>query len=109
MNAELRLNVKEVGTVLAHNEEKRRQLTAMRAQLLDGIRGKTGDAELMARFDSEWAENMGLSLKSPSLRREAWEAAVASQAVTWMPRDQLERYATVYGAIRDQTALFNAG
>jgi hypothetical protein len=109
MDAELRLNVNEVDKVLAHNEEKRQQLAAMRAQLLDGIRAKAGDAALMARFDSDWKKNMGLSLKTPSLRREAWEAAVASQAVTWMPRDQLERYATVYGAMRDQAALFNGG
>jgi len=50
-----------------------------------------------------------MSLQSPSLRREAWEAAVASQAVTWMPHESLEKYANTYAEMRDVTALFNGG
>jgi len=50
-----------------------------------------------------------MSFKRPSLSREAWETAVANQAVTWMPRDALQRYASVYGWIRDTGAFSNAG
>jgi hypothetical protein len=46
-----------------------------------------------------------LNLKRPSLRREARETAVANQAVTWMPREGLERYASVYTWIRDMSTL----
>jgi hypothetical protein len=109
MDVELRANVKEVDLVLAHNERRFNALETMRSELLKGMRDKTDDAELMARLRRDWHDAINLSLKSPTLHREAWEAAVANQAVTWMPREQLERYATIYGAMRDKAALFNNG
>lgn len=109
MDAELRANVTEVGKVLAHNEQRLGELETMRTALRAGIRKGMTDAELMQRLEHEWRSALDLSLQSPTLHREAWEAAVANQAVTWMPRAQLERYATVYGAMRDQIALFNGG
>lgn len=105
MNAELRETIKEVNAALEHNEKKRLALHALREQLLTEIRGKTPDAELMRRFDREWRPMMQLDLETPGMRREAWEAAVANQAVTWLPREALERYAAAYGAIRDHNAI----
>ena len=109
MDAELRANIKEVDMVLAHNEARYDALDKMRTELLDGMRNKASDADLMARLRSDWRGAVNLSLKSPTLHREAWETAVANQAVTWMPREQLERYATIYGALRDQDALTKNG
>lgn len=105
MNAELRETIKEVSKALEHNEKKRLAIHQMREQLLAGIRAKTSDAELMKRFDQEWRPMMRLDLDTPGLRREAWEAAVANQAVTWLPRETLENYAGAYGAIRDTSNL----
>jgi hypothetical protein len=45
---------------------------------------------------------------TPSLRREAWEAAVASQAATWMTHATLEKYANCYAEIRDFSAQSGA-
>jgi hypothetical protein len=104
MNAELRSTVKEVDKALEHNEKKRKALHQVREQLAAGIRAKTSDAELMKRYAQEWAEMMRLDLDTPSLHREAWEAAVANQSVTWMPREKLENYAGAYGAIRDTSS-----
>jgi hypothetical protein len=101
MNAELRGSIKAVSAALEHNEKKRQALHQVRDQLLAGIRAKTSDAELMKRFEQEWAGMMRLDLDTPSLHREAWEAAVANQAVTWLPREALEDYAGAYGALRD--------
>jgi hypothetical protein len=109
MNAELRETIKEVSAALEHNEKKRLAIHEVRKQLLAGIRAKTSDAELMKRFELEWQEALRLDLDTPGLRREAWEAAVANQAVTWMPREQLERYAGAYGSIRDTSALTYSG
>jgi hypothetical protein len=109
MNAELRSTIKEISTSLAYNEKRRLAIHKMREQLLAGIRGKTSDAELMKRFDSEWRPMMQLDLNTPGLRREAWEAAVANQAVTWLPREALENYAGAYGAIRDTSSLTYSG
>jgi hypothetical protein len=105
MNAELRATIKEVNAALEHNEKKRQTLRQVREQLLAGIRAKTSDAELMKRYTQEWAEMMRLDLNTPTLHREAWETAVANQAVTWMTREQLENYATAYGAIRDTSSV----
>jgi hypothetical protein len=104
MNAELRGTIKEVSNALEHNEKKRQALHQVHDQLLAGIRAKTGDAELMKRFQQEWAEMVRLDLDTPALHREAWETAVANQALTWLPREALENYALAYGAIRDTSA-----
>lgn len=104
MNTELRSTVSEVDKALEHNEKKRKALHQVREQLAAGIRTKTSDAELMKRYAQEWAEMMRLDLDMPTLHREAWEAAVANQSVTWMPREKLENYAGAYGAIRDTSS-----
>jgi hypothetical protein len=109
MNVELRQTIKEVNAALAHNEKKRLALHQVQNQLLTAIRSKTSDAELMQRFNREWAEMMRLDLDTPTLRREAWETAVANQAVTWMPRASLEGYAGAYGAIRDVSTSVYSG
>jgi hypothetical protein len=101
MDAELRDTIKQVTQSLEHNETKARELHQVREQLLAGIQARTGDAELMKRYEQEWKPMMRLNMDTPSLHREAWEAAVANQAVTWMRREDLERYAGAYGAIRD--------
>jgi hypothetical protein len=109
MNAELRSTIKDVSAALEHNEKKRQSLHQVRDQLLAGIRAKTSDAELMKRFNQEWAEMMRLDLDTPPMHREAWETAVANQAVTWLPREQLENYAAAYGAIRDTSTSTYSG
>jgi hypothetical protein len=109
MQVELRENIKDVKEVLAFNEPKRQALEQVRNQMLTAIRGKTSDAELMRRFEQEWKPAVRLSFRRPSLSREAWETAVANQAVTWMPREALQRYASAYGWIRDTGAFANTG
>jgi hypothetical protein len=109
MNVELRQTIKEVSAALEHNEKKRLALHQVQNQLLAGIRSKTSDAELMQRFNREWAEMVRLDLDTPTLHREAWEAAVANQSVTWLPRASLENYAGAYGAIRDVSTSAYSG
>jgi hypothetical protein len=109
MNVELRANIEDVAKSLEYNEKNRLALHQVRKQLLDGIRGKTGDAELMKRYEQEWADTVRLNMSTPTLRREAWETAVANQAVTWLPRETLKRYAGAYSALRDTTTLTYGG
>jgi hypothetical protein len=109
MDAELRDTIQQVTKALEHNEAKARELHQVREQLLAGIQAKTSDAELMKRFDQAWKPMMRLNMDTPSLHREAWEAAVANQAVTWMRREDLARYAGAYGAIREVGTVTYAG
>jgi hypothetical protein len=63
----------------------------------------------MAHFKTDWKAGVVLSINTPSLRQEAWDAAVANQAVTWMPDEQLQRYVTAYADIRAVQALSTIG
>ena len=109
IEAELRANAKEINDVLAHNEHDLAQVKRVRAELLQGIQDKVPDDALMARFKTDWKPGLVLSITLPSLRHEAWEAAVANQAVTWMKDEQLQRYVTAYADIRDVQALSTGG
>jgi hypothetical protein len=106
---ELRADTREIDEVLKHNEDKLRELISVRNQMLSTLRDKKSDAEWLRRFEDDWGKKIDMSLKSPGLRREAWETAVANQAVTWLERDKLERYATAYGNMRDVSSLLNGG
>jgi hypothetical protein len=109
IEAELRLNAKDVNDVLERNERDLKDIQRVRAELLKGIRDKVPDAELMAHFKSDWKAGLTLGIKVPTLRHEAWDAAVANQAVTWMPDAQLQRYVTAYADMRDVQTLVLPG
>jgi hypothetical protein len=105
IDSELRLNVKEIDKVLEHNVEETRKLKVVRDELLAAIRSKVDDAVVMERFTREGSHALGLSVHSAALRREAWDAAVANQAVSWMPQEALERYSNVYADMRDLQSI----
>jgi hypothetical protein len=109
IEAELRLNAKEVQYVLAQNENDLKGIKQVRVELLQGIHDKVADDVLMARFKTDWKAGLTLGIKLPTLRHEAWDAAVANQAVTWMPDEQLQRYVTAYADIRDVQMLSTVG
>jgi hypothetical protein len=109
IEAELRLNAKEVQYVLAQNENDLKGIKQVRVELLQGIHDKVADDVLLARFKTDWKAGLTLGIKLPTLRHEAWDAAVANQAVTWMPDEQLQRYVTAYADIRDVQMLSTVG
>jgi hypothetical protein len=109
IEAELRLNAKDIQDVLKQNEADLNEIKRVRAELLQGIRDKVADDVLMARFKTDWKGGLALGIKLPTLRHEAWDAAIANQAVTWMPDGQLQRYVTAYADIRDIQTLTTVG
>jgi len=109
IEAELRTNRKELAEVLEHNEGDVRRIQKTGQELLQAILNKTSDDVLMRRFHAEWKPSVVLAIKVPTLRREAWEAALANQAVTWMPSEKVERYASAYANIRDVQLLSTGG
>jgi hypothetical protein len=108
IEAELRVNVKEIDRVLAHNQQDLKEIERVRSELLKSIQDKTADDKLLTRFRSDWKSGFVLGILFPSLRHEAWDAAMANQAVTWLPDEQLQRYTTAYANIRD-AQLFSGG
>ena len=109
IEAELRLNAKEVQNVLTHNEGNLKEVERVRAELLKGMRDKVADDALLAHFKTDWKGGITLGIQLPTLRHEAWDAAVANQAVTWMPDEQLQRYVTAYANMRDTQAVTGPG
>jgi hypothetical protein len=105
IDQELRANAEDVAAVQAHNEAEMRKLDAIARELRAGIVNKVDDAVLMKRLAGEWRDSFNLSVKSPALRREAWDAAVASQAASWMTDEALERYSRVYARMREVQAI----
>lgn len=106
IEAELRENLKELDKVLAHNRaEQAKAATVFRGfmgELRQGVPDKEAIAHLMEHKDF-----FALAIHSPTLRHEAWEVAVASQAASWMEPELLERYAGIYAHMRDNQAIEN--
>lgn len=106
MDVELRQNLQNIQDVLKHNESKIAVLGPVQATMRASLRNHESNEAIIRRFGDHVGHKFEMDLHYPTLRREAWETAVADQSVTWMPRDQLEHYATAYSAMRDVSAMF---
>jgi hypothetical protein len=109
IDAEINVNLDELSTIITHNDAQAAKLDVIRKALLADIRSGASDAHLMKKIMAEYEDAFELSIKSPSLRREAWEVAVANQAVSWMQAKELKRYSAVYAEMRDVQAIAISG
>jgi hypothetical protein len=106
IEAELRANLSELDEVLAHNRAEQAKTAKVFDGFLDELRHGVPDKEAIAHL-MEQKNFLSLSVHSPTLRSEAWDVAVASQAASWMEPEQLERYARIYAHMRDNKAIEN--
>lgn len=105
IEAEIEANIVELDKVITHNQAQAVKMEAVRKKLLAEIKKGIGETALRARILSDFEDAFNVSIRSPSLRREAWEVAVANQAVSSMPNKELNRYSIIYASMRDlQTA-----
>jgi hypothetical protein len=110
IDAEIKVNVEELKTVIDHNEKRSKELDLIREALLADIKAKTMDDEaLMQHIVDKYKGAFSLSLHTPTLRREAWEVAVANQSVSWMSSSELKRYSAAYALMRDIQSLSGSG
>ena len=109
IEAELRFNLKELQLATDANKKQLAHLSLMRKTLREDIRGKIPEKELVQHLMKASNNSFGLNLQTPTLRREAWDVAVASQAASWMSTELLQRYSALYAQQRDtaQTASTN--
>ncbi len=107
IEAEIRTNLAEVQTAMRRNQEEIAKLDALRDVLRKDIIDKVDGKLLIDHLNQTTHGKFGISQTTPTLRREAWEVAVASQAVSWMEPALLQRYAGVYASQRDfsQTSM----
>jgi hypothetical protein len=101
IDAELRANLAEIRQVNAHNEKQVAKLDALAKSLAKDLMAKLPDAEILRNFNKATDGKFNLSLQTPTLRREAWDVAVANQSASHMSADALGRYSKAYSRLRD--------
>jgi hypothetical protein len=104
IDAEIRANIDELTAVRAHNKTQVDKKIVLRDALLAEILAGATDDALKASLKNNYQGAYGISQQVPTLRREAWDVAVANQAVSWMPADELKRYSVIYAGMRDMQA-----
>lgn len=102
IESELRHNLDELHKITEANDKQYKRLEEFRVALRNAIKSEKAEDkavfnELMKKPDNHF----GLNLKSPTLRREAWEVAVASQSASWMSPALLQRYSGLYAQQRE--------
>jgi hypothetical protein len=102
IEAELRDNLRQIEAMKHENAVRLAPLQALDAQLTRELQDGKPAAEISAEIAAlVRANKVDLGLFYPTLRREAWDVAVANQAATWIPADALGRYASAYTQQRD--------
>jgi hypothetical protein len=98
LQAELRADLDELAKALAFNSAELRKLAPLRNELFMAVQRGTPAAQIEAGPLARWDGAVRQQL--PGLRRDAWDAAVAGQAVTHLDAAELRRYSAAYAALR---------
>jgi hypothetical protein len=101
IDEELRANLAEIRLVNKHNEKQFTKMDELAASLAADIKAKLPDAKIISNFNTATNGKFNLSLQTPTLRREAWDVAVANQSASHMSSDVLGRYSKAYSRLRD--------
>jgi len=109
VEAELRMNLAEARSTVKQNRESVAQLNSVYAEVRQLMeKGQAKPAALHALL----TERLRISVFLPGLRRDAWDTALADQALIHLPINDLRRLSEAYTAQRDaQQAIqttFNA-
>jgi hypothetical protein len=105
LDAEIVANIAELRSAIAHNSAQVDKTKKLKAILLADIKAGVSDSDAIRHVARESGEDFGVSIETPSLQREAWDVAVANQALSNMPAEQLQHYARQYAGMRDVQAL----
>ncbi len=101
IDEELRANLAEIRLVRKHNEKQVAEMDALAKSLAKDLKAKLPDADILRNFLEASHGRLNLNLQTPTLRREAWDVAVANQSASHMPADALRRYSKAYSRLRD--------
>jgi hypothetical protein len=106
LDAEIVGNLGEVHTAILDNEAEIKRIKHLKDVLLADIRAGVSDKDALNHLMRESKMRFSVNFSTPTLQREAWEVAVANQALSFMPQQQLQRYARVYSGMRDMQTYF---
>jgi hypothetical protein len=107
VETELKANLVEVRSTLKQNQEVLASVDAIYADVAKLARqdGKAAPGQLKGLLQ----ERLRISLFVPALRRDAWDTAVADQALIHMPHEALRRLSEAYTAQREAQQAITAG
>ncbi|VXB45211.1 hypothetical protein [Massilia sp. 9I] len=110
IDAELVANLNELRSVIKQNQDQIAKTSKMKEILLAGIKAGKADKEAVKLAVEVSGGNFGINMVTPSIQREAWDVAVANQALTYVDTERLKHYAMQYANMRDsQQMLSNKG
>jgi len=107
LDAELVVNLGEVRSAIKDNDAELGRLAKLNEVLLADIKAGVADKDALKHAFNETGNTFAFNISIPSMQREAWDVAVANQALSYMPQDQLQRYAKQYANMRDVQAMLN--
>ena len=106
LDAEIVANIAETRSVIAQNSQQVEKISRLKKIVLADIQAGVSDKETVKHMMLESGRRFDLSLVTPSLQREAWDVAMANQALSFLPPERLQPYARQYANMRDtQTML----
>ncbi|HEY8876431.1 MAG TPA: hypothetical protein VIN03_02635 [Roseateles sp.] len=103
VEVELKANLAEARETLKRNRESLQQLDGVYAEakkLMDQGRAKP------AALNTLLSEKLRISVSMPGLRRDAWDTALADQALMHLPLPDLRRLSEAYAVQRDAQQSF---
>lgn len=105
VEAELQVNLAEVRATLKQNHAVLEGVTA----LYGDVKKLTEQAQAKpAALKTILTERLRISVFTPGLRRDAWDTALADQALVHMPHGDLRRLSEAYTAQRDSQQAIQA-
>ncbi|MBV8467770.1 MAG: hypothetical protein JO218_17660 [Burkholderiales bacterium] len=98
---ELRANLDQVNDAIAQNETHLRNQQDAQASITDDLRKGLSNEKVNEHIGQLFAHKEILGMINPTLRREAWDVAMANGSLAHMDADTLRRLAAAYAALHD--------
>ncbi|WP_430392178.1 hypothetical protein [Dyella sp. 20L07] len=105
IEAEIRENLVQIKQKRDHDYSRMHALEKIRDGLIDDIKSHATTAVINQHIHDIEPDGIYLDWRWPSMRREAWDVAVANQSASWIDAEQLSRYSSIYAAQNASTAI----
>ena len=103
LHAELANDLKELREAIAFDERQLRAAGPFRQRLIAALVAHVPERQIDKQIVGAWSTD--LRDQYPTLRRDAWDAAIAGQAVTHLGAEELRRFSGAYAAMHDITEI----
>jgi hypothetical protein len=105
IEAEIRQNLADIDTDIAHDNARMQSLEKLRDQLQADVESHATMDTIQQHIHQLAPDGIYLDWRWPNLRQEAWNVAVANQSAGWIDATRLRNYSTVYAAQDAMTRL----